>query len=167
MRVEQSVVVDVPITRAYNQWTQFEEYPNFMEDIKEVEQLSDTRLHWVADVAGSRKEWYASITRQVPDEVIAWESEGGDKNDGTVVFTPINDQRTKIDLYMEIEPQGLKEKVGATLGVAGAEVRGDLERFKEFVESAGSETGGWRGEVLHAADNDPESQLRRKGVDDR
>jgi uncharacterized membrane protein len=151
MRIEESVVVDVPLQRAYNQWTQFEEYPNFMEDVDEVEQLSDTRLHWVADVAGQRKEWYAAITRQVPDEVIAWESEGGDKNDA---------ERTKIDLYMDIEPQGLKEKVGSALGIPGGEVRGDLERFKQFIEHAGSETGAWRGEVRHGADDDPQSQLR-------
>jgi uncharacterized membrane protein len=165
MRVEQSVVVEVPVKQAYNQWTQFEEYPNFMEDVEEVQQLSDTRLHWVADVAGQHKEWYAAITRQVPDEVIAWESEGGDKNGGTVVFTPINDAKTKIDLYMDIEPEGFKEKVGAALGIAGKEVRSDLERFKEFIEGTRSETGGWRGEIIHGADNDPESQIIRKNLD--
>ena len=160
MKVEQSVVVEVPLSEAYNQWTQFEEYPNFMEDVEQVEQLSDSRLHWVADVAGERKEWYAQITRQVPDEVIAWESEGGAENSGTVVFTPVEGTKTKIDLYMEIQPEGIKEKVGSALGVPDAAVRSDLERFKEFIENRGSATGGWRGEIRHGANDDPQSQLR-------
>ena len=159
MRVEQSIEVEAPIEKAYNQWTQFEDFPRFMEGVKQVEQLDDTRLHWVADVAGQQKEWYALITRQVPDEVIAWESEGGETNGGTIVFTPVNTQRTKIDVYMDIEPEGMKEKVGSFIGVPGATVKGDLERFKDFIEGRAVETGGWRGEVRHGADDDPPSQM--------
>jgi uncharacterized membrane protein len=165
MRVEQSIEVDVPIEQAYNQWTQFEEYPNFMEGVKEVEQLDDTRLHWVADVAGERKEWYALITRQVPDEVIAWESEGGETNGGTIVFTPIKTDRTKIDVYMDIDPDGVKEKLGFFIGIPGASVKGDLDRFKDFIENRPVETGAWRGEVIHGANHDAASQLKRKGFD--
>lgn len=165
MKVEESIVVDVPIQKAYNQWTQFEEYPNFMEDVKQVEQLSDSRLHWIADVKGTRKEWYAQITRQVPDEVISWESEGGAENSGTVVFTPLEGTKTKIDLYLEVEPEGIKEKVGTALGVTGSAVRGDLDRFKEFIENRGAETGSWRGEIRHGATDDAQSQLHRTGMD--
>ena len=163
--IEQSIEVDVPVNTAYNQWTQFEEFPRFMEGVQQVEQLDDTRLHWVADVAGERKEWYANITRQVPDEVIAWESEGGNANGGTIVFTPINTQRTKIDVFMDIEPEGMKEKVGSFIGIPGATVKGDLERFKDFIENRNFETGKWRGEVRHGAPDDPQSQLKRKGFD--
>jgi uncharacterized membrane protein len=160
MRVEQSIEVEAPIEKAYNQWTQFEQYPEFMEGVQQVEQLDDTRLHWVAEIAGERKEWYANITRQVPDEVIAWESEGGATNGGTIVFTPVNTQRTKIDVYMDIEPEGLKEKVGSFIGVPGATVKGDLDRFKDFIEGRAVETGAWRGEIRHGANDDPSSQLR-------
>ena len=160
MRVEQSIEVDVPVTRAYNQWTQFEEYPNFMEDVQQVEQLEDTRLHWVADVGGEPKEWYARITRQVPDEVIAWESEGGAEYSGTVVFSSLDHGRSRVDLYMDIEPEGFKEKVGAAMGVADVIVRDDLKRFKQFIERRAEETGEWRGEVRHGAVDNPQSQLR-------
>jgi uncharacterized membrane protein len=165
MRVEQTIEVDVPIEKAYNQWTQFEEFPNFMEDVQQVEQLDGERLHWVAEVGGKRKEWYAHITRQVPDEVIAWESEGGEKVGGTVVFTPLDTDRTKIDLYMDIEPDGIKEKIGTIAGVPKASVRGDLMRFKDFIENRDVETGKWRGEIRHGAPDDPSSQLLRKGTD--
>jgi uncharacterized membrane protein len=156
MRVEQSIEVEVPVQKAYNQWTQFEAFPSFMEDVKQVRQLGDSRLHWVAEIAGTRKEWDARITRQVPDEVIAWESEGGTKNDGTVVFTPLDGgRRTKIDLYMDYETDGVKEAVGSVAGVPSRAVGGDLERFKEFIENRGTETGAWRGQVAHGRADDP------------
>ena len=158
MRVEQTIEVEVPIERAYNQWTQFEEFPNFMEDVKQVQQVDDARLHWVAEIAGTRKEWDARITRQVPDEVIAWESEGGTQNDGTVVFTPLDMGRTKIDLYMDVEAEGMKEKVGSALGVPSSAVRSDLERFKQFIESRGQETGAWRGEIRHGGEDTQRNQ---------
>jgi uncharacterized membrane protein len=165
MRVDETVEVDVPVRTAYNQWTQFEEFPRFMEGVQQVEQLDDTRLHWVAEVSGERKEWYARITRQVPDEVLAWESEGGTANSGTVVFKPISESRTEIQLHMEFEPEGLKEKVGSALGVPSRNVEGDLKRFKEFIENRSTETGSWRGEIAHGATTDESSQIRRKDTD--
>ena len=146
-RIEESIEVNVPVSTAYNQWTQFEEYPNFMENVEQVQQLDDSRLFWAADVGGQRKEWYARIKRQVPDEVIAWESEDGARNDGTVSFTPIDAGRTRVDLQIELEPAGLTEQVGAAIGIPGSAVRGDLERFKEFIEQRGVETGAWRGQI--------------------
>jgi uncharacterized membrane protein len=136
-----------------------------MDDVQQVEQLPDERLHWVAEVGGERKEWYALITRQVPDEVIAWESEGGAKVGGTVVFTPLNTDRTKIDLFMDIEPEGMKETIGMVAGVPKSAVRGDLKRFKEFIENRDVETGKWRGEIRHGAPDDAASQMYRKGFD--
>src|SRR5918999_540672 len=100
-RVDKSIEVNVPLTTAYNQWTQFEEFPRFMEGVKEVQQLGDERLHWVAEIGGERKEWYARITRQVPDEVLAWESEGGTLNSGTVIFKPIDVDTTEIELHID------------------------------------------------------------------
>src|SRR5262245_40861041 len=128
MRVEKSLTVDVPLSTAYNQWTQFEEFPRFMEGIKEVEQLDDARLFWVADINGERKEWYARITRQVPDEVLAWESEGGVLNNGTIVFKPVEDGKTELEVHMDYEAEGLKEQAGGALGVVSRRVEGDLKR---------------------------------------
>ena len=145
--VEKSIKVDVPVQTAYNQWTQFEEFPRFMEGVQEVRQLDDSRLFWAADVAGERKEWYARITEQKPDQVIAWQSEGGAPNSGEVRFQPTDDGKTEVKVRMDYEPQDLKEKVGDALGVVSRRVEGDLKRFKEFVESRGKETGAWRGEV--------------------
>lgn len=147
--VDKKITVDVPVRVTYNQWTQFEEFPRFMEGVKSVEQLGDSRLHWVAEIGGERKEWTAGITRQVPDNVIAWVSEGGRKNDGTVIFHPVEENRTEVELHLEYEPEDMKEKVGDWLGVVSRRVEGDLKRFKEFVETRGVETGGWRGEIQH------------------
>ncbi|HWO74001.1 MAG TPA: SRPBCC family protein [Dehalococcoidia bacterium] len=147
MKVQEKIDVEVPVSTAYNQWTQFEEFPRFMEGVKQVEQISDERLHWVADIGGERKEWYARITRQVPDEVIAWQSEGGVLNSGTVLFRPLDSTRTEIEVQMEYEPEDFKEQVGGVMGVPSRRVAGDLKRFKEFIEERGMETGGWRGEI--------------------
>ena len=149
MRIDEEVVVEVPVDTAYNQWTQFESFPMFMDGVKQVEQLSDERLHWVAEVAGETKDWNARITRQVPNEVISWESEGGLTNNGTVIFKSAGDGKTEIALHMEFEPQNTKEAVGSAVGVPDRQVKGDLKRFKEFIESRGAETGAWRGEILH------------------
>ena len=149
--VDKKIEVEVPVRTAYNQWTQFEEFPRFMEGVKEVQQMGDERLHWVAEVGGEQKEWYARITRQVPDNVLAWESEGGVMNNGTVIFKPIDTGKTQIELHMDYEPEGFKEKAGDVLGVVSRKVEGDLKRFKEFVEERGVETGGWRGEIAHGA----------------
>jgi uncharacterized membrane protein len=160
MRVDQTIEIDVPVRVAYNQWTQFEEFPEFMEGIEQVEQMSDERLHWVADISGQRKEWYSRITRQVPDEVLAWESEGGAGNSGTIIFKPIDAARTELQVHMDIQPEGIKETVGSALGVPDRQVEGDLKRFKRFIEDRGRETGGWRGEIIHGADADGPSQMR-------
>src|SRR5687768_588717 len=162
MRVDQTIEIDVPVSVAYNQWTQFEEFPRFMEGVQSVEQMSPERLHWVADIAGERKEWYARITRQVPDEVLAWESEGGTGNSGTIVFHPKDNNRTELEVHMDIEPEGMKEQVGSALGVPDRKVEADLKRFKEFIETRGQETGAWRGEIIHGATNDDQSQMRTR-----
>jgi uncharacterized membrane protein len=162
-KVDTKVTVDVPRETAYNQWTQFEEFPRFMEGVEEVQQLSDERLFWVAEVGGERKEWYARILRQVPNEVLAWESEGGVVNNGTVIFKPDGHDKTEIELHMEYEPEDFKEKAGDVLGVVSRKVTADMKRFKEFIEARGVETGAWRGEIKHGANDDDQSQLRRTG----
>jgi uncharacterized membrane protein len=164
-KIDKKIEVNVPLSAAYNQWTQFEEFPRFMEGVQQVEQLSDERLHWVADIAGEKKEWYARITRQVPDEVLAWESEGGAMNDGTVIFKPLDAGKTEIELHLNYDPEGFKEQVGGALGVVSRRVSGDLERFKEFIETRGVETGAWRDEIIHGANSDERDQLNRKDYD--
>ncbi len=145
--IEGSIAVEVPVRTAYNQWTQFEEFPRFMEGVERVEQLDDTHLHWVANVAGRRKEWNARITEQRPDERVAWTSEGGARNAGVVTFHKITPERTRLMLQLEYEPGDVVESVGDALGFMSTRVKNDLARFKEFIESRGRETGAWRGEV--------------------
>ena len=145
--IEKSIDVAVPVRTAYNQWTQFEEFPRFMEGVERVEQLDDTHLHWVANVAGKRKEWNARITEQLPDERVAWTSESGARNAGVVTFHKLAPGTTRIMLQLEYEPDDVIESVGDKLGFMTNRVRGDLERFKQFIESRGHETGAWRGEV--------------------
>jgi uncharacterized membrane protein len=132
--IEKSIEVNVPVRTAYNQWTQFEEFPRFMEGVKEVTQLDDTRLHWKAAIAGQDKEWDAEITEQTPDQRIAWTSRGGAINGGVVTFHRLSDARSKVMLQLEYAPQGVVESVGDALGVVSLRVQGDLERFKEFIE---------------------------------
>jgi uncharacterized membrane protein len=146
-KVEKSIDVHVPVTTAYNQWTQFESFPQFMEGIKEVRQIDDTHLHWTAKIGGKEVEWDAEITEQIPDERIAWRSTGGRKHAGVVTFHRIDDSTTRVMLQLEAEPEDFLEKVGDMLGVFERRVEGDLKRFKEFIESRGQETGAWRGEV--------------------
>jgi len=146
-RVEKSIEVNVPVSTAYNQWTQFEEFPRFMEGVKEVRQIDDARLHWRAEVGGKEKEWDVEITEQVPDQVIAWRSTDGTENAGTVRFQPTQEGGTQIILVMEYDPEGFMENVGDIVGVTSRRIEGDLERFREFIESRGAETGEWRGEV--------------------
>ena len=149
--VEKSIDVDVPVHTAYNQWTQFETFPEFMEGVVEVKQLSDTQLHWKATIAGKEKEWNAEITEQKPDERVAWKAVDGAPNAGVVTFHRIDDGKTRVMLQLEAEPEGLVEEVGDKLGIFGHRVEGDLKRFKEFVEARGSETGAWRGQVDQTA----------------
>ena len=145
--VEKSIDVNVPISTAYNQWTQFEDFPKFMEGIQEVKQLDDTHLHWRAEVAGKDKEWNAEITDQIPDQCIAWRSTSGAPNDGYVTFHRLDDNTTRIMVRMDYDPEGVTENIGDALGVFSRRVEGDLERFKDFIESRGQETGAWRGSV--------------------
>ena len=145
--IEQSIDVNVPVHTAYNQWTQFEEFPRFMEGVEEVRQLDERRLHWRANIGGRVEEWDAVITEQHPDERIAWKNTTGAANAGVVTFHRLVDNKTRIMLQMEYEPQGVVENLGDLLGVVSRRVAHDLERFKEFIEARGHETGAWRGEV--------------------
>jgi uncharacterized membrane protein len=146
-RIEESIEVEVPVSTAYNQWTQFEEFPQFMDAVDEVRQLDDTHLHWAASFGGKRHEWDAEITEQHPDERIAWKATDGKENAGVVTFHRLADSRTKVMVQMDFEPEGVAEKVGSALGADESQVKADLGRFKELVESRGAETGAWRGEV--------------------
>jgi uncharacterized membrane protein len=145
--IEKSIDVDVPVSTAYNQWTQFEEFPRFMEGVKEVEQLDDTHLRWCANIGGKEQEWKAEITEQTPDQRIAWTSREGEENAGVVTFHRLNDSCTRVNLQMAYDPAGFVESTGDALGFVTRRVQGDLERFKEFIEARGRETGGWRGTV--------------------
>lgn len=145
--ISESIEVGVPVSTAYNQWTQFEDFPLFMEGVDHVQQLDDTRLHWVAMVAGKKAEWDAKILEQHPDREISWISEDGKKMRGTVAFEERGPSRTLIYLSMSYQAEGPMEAVGSAAGVDARRVRGDLERFKELIESRGVETGAWRSEV--------------------
>jgi uncharacterized membrane protein len=145
--IEKSVEVEVPISTAYNQWTQFEDFPRFMEGVEEVRQLDDRRLHWRARFGGTAHEWDAEITEQSPEERVAWRNDGGKDNAGVVTFHKLDPQRTRVMVQMDWVPEGIKEKLGNALGAADRRVQGDLDRFKEFIESRGQETGAWRGTV--------------------
>jgi uncharacterized membrane protein len=146
-RIEESIDVGVPISVAYNQWTQFEEFPQFMEGIESVQQIDDTHLLWTGEIGGAREEWRAEISEQRPDERVAWHATEGRTNAGVVTFHRIDDETTRVMVQMDWEPEGVKEKVGATLGMDNRRVQGDLQRFKELIESRRSESGSWRGEV--------------------
>ncbi len=149
--IEKSIEVSVPLSTAYNQWTQFEEFPDFMDGIEEVQQLDDTHLRWVANVGGEREEWEAEIVEQRPDERIAWTSRGGKGNAGVVTFHRLGENETRITVQIDWEPEGAVERVGAAVGADDRRVEGDLERFKQMIESRGVETGAWRGEVERPA----------------
>ena len=146
-RIEKSIEVEVPLRTAYNQWTQFEEFPKFMEGVEEVRQIDDKRLFWRAKIAGKETEWDAEIYEQIPDSRIAWRSTSGAPNAGAVSFTSLGPERTRVNLMMDYQPLGVVEKVGDALGVVSGRVEGDLKRFKSFIEERGVSTGAWRGEV--------------------
>jgi uncharacterized membrane protein len=145
--VTESVDVKVPVSTAYNQWTQFEEFPRFMGGVEHVEQIDDTHLHWIAEIGGKREEWDAEITEQKPDERVAWTARGGKGNAGVVTFHRLSDDETRVTVQLDWEPEGMIENVGTALGFDDRQVSKDLERFKEIIESPGAETGAWRGEV--------------------
>jgi uncharacterized membrane protein len=146
--VTKSVDVAVPVRTAYNQWTQFEEFPRFMEGVQEVRQLSDTMTHWRTEIGGVKREFDAEITEQLPDERVAWTSTEGTRQAGVVTFHRLDADHTRVTAQIEFEPDGVVEKAGDVLGVIDRRVKGDLDRFKEFIEGRGGvETGAWRGEV--------------------
>lgn len=145
--VEKSIEVDVPLRTAYDQWTQFERFPQFMGGVEQVQQLDDKRLHWKADIAGVDREWDAEIVEQEPDERVSWRSTSGAKNDGTVSFSSVATGKTQVTLCLDFEPEGFAEKAADVLHVIDLQVSKDLDSFKEFIENREVETGGWRGEV--------------------
>ena len=145
--IEQSVEVNVPVRTAYNQWTQFEEFPRFMEGVEEIRQIDDTHVHWRTKIAGVEREFDTEITEQHPDERVAWRATQGTQHAGVVTFHHIDDGTTRVMLQMDTEPEGIVEQAGDKLGVLKRRVKGDLERFKQLIESRGRESGAWRGEV--------------------
>lgn len=145
--IQDSIDVAVPVTTAYNQWTQFESFPAFMSGVEQVHQISDTKTHWKTNVAGVQREFDAEITEQHPDERVAWRTVDGLHHAGVVTFHRLDDRHTRVTLQMEFEPEGLAEKAGAALGVVGYQTKSDLSQFKEFIEREGAPTGAWRGEV--------------------
>ena len=149
--IQTSIEVGVPVSTAYNQWTQFEDFPLFMEGVDHVQQLDDTRLHWAATVAGKKAEWNAKILEQHPDRQISWISEDGKQTRGNVTFESRGDARTLIRLSMSYEAEGPVETLGSAAGLDQRRVKGDLERFKELIESSGAETGAWRGKISAGA----------------
>ncbi|MFL5756475.1 MAG: SRPBCC family protein [Chloroflexota bacterium] len=146
-KIEESIDVNVPVREAYDQWTQFEEFPQFMDGVERVEQLDDRRLHWVASIGGQHKEWDAEITEQTPDQRVAWTATTGARNAGSVDFHRVDEHQTRVTLTMDVEPEGAVESVGSALGVPDRTVKGDLDRFKKFIESRGQAEGAWRGEI--------------------
>ena len=149
--IRESIEVDVPVSTAYNQWTQFEKFPKFMEGVESVEQIDDTHLRWVAEVGGERREWEAEIVEQVPDRQIAWRAVDGNGPNGVVTFEPLGEDKTLVMVEMSYEPEGFKEQLGAKIGIDSRQVKDDVERFKQLIESRGVESGAWRGEV-HAGE---------------
>jgi uncharacterized membrane protein len=145
--IEQSIEVNVPVRTAYDQWTQFEQFPQFMDGVDEVRQLDPTHLHWVASIAGHTKEWDAEVTDQRPDERVAWKSTDGTSNAGVVTFHRVDDAKTRVTVQMEFEAEGIVEKAGSAIGAPDRRVKGDLERYKALIESRGTPTGAWRGDV--------------------
>jgi uncharacterized membrane protein len=145
--ITQTIDVDVPVDVAYNQWTQFESFPQFMENVDEVVQKTDTLTHWKISLAGVEREFDAEITEQTPEQRIAWHSVGGTDHAGVVTFHKLEDAKTRVTLQIDTDPKGFVEKVGDAAGVPNMNAKGDLKRFKQFIESRGHETGAWRGEV--------------------
>ena|SRR5437899_5665505 len=145
--IQKTIEVEAPVRKVYNQWTQFEEFPRFMEGVEQVQQIDDKHLHWVAEIGGKKKEWDAEIVDQQPDRRISWHSTSGTRNSGVVCFQPKDSDHTLVTLEMYYEPEGAVEKTGDALGILSRRVEGDLERFREFIREHRTETGAWRGEI--------------------
>ena len=161
--IEKTIEVEAPVSKVYNQWTQFEEFPQFMEGVKEVRQLDDKHLHWVAKIAGKEKQWDAEILEQVPDQRIAWRSTTGAANSGIVHFRPKDHDHTLVTLQINYEPEGTTENVGDALGMISHRVTGDLKRFRDFIQHRATETGSWRGEIRSGSKVAPRRQSDRTG----
>lgn len=144
---EKSIDVSVPLRTAYNQWTQFESFPDFMKGVRRVEQLDDKTLRWVAEIGGKEVEWTAEITHQEPDRHIGWRATSGAPNAGSVKFEPLGTEKTRVTVRLEYTPEGATQKAGSALGVVGHRIEADMEKFKDFIEKRGIEAGGWRGEI--------------------
>lgn len=164
--IEKSIEVNRPVNTVYNQWTQFETFPHFMEGVKDVRQLDNKRLHWKAEVGGREKEWDAEIFEQIPDRRIAWRSITGAKNSGMVNFEMLDANRTRVTLRLNYETEGAVESLGDALGVVSGRVQGDLQRFKEFIETRPVETGAWRGEIhgRHVVSDESHSRTTDTGT---
>jgi len=145
--ITESIDVEVDVTTAYDQWTQFESFPEFMEGVDEVRQLDDTHLHWVTSIGPVTREFDATVTEQHPDERVAWKSDDGPEHAGVVTFHRLDDRQTKVTVQMSIDPDGFVENVADKANILDHRVKGDLKRFKAFIESRGTETGAWRGDV--------------------
>ncbi len=145
--IDKTIEVDVPVRTAYDQWTQFESFPEFMDGVKEVQQITASRTLWRTEIGGVKREFHAEITEQVPDRLIAWRSVDGPDQGGVVTFAPTESNGTRVTLELDYEPEGLTEKAGDKLGIVGHRVKGDLKQFKEFIENRKVETGAWRGQV--------------------
>ena len=146
--IKETVEVDVPVHTAYNQWTQFEEFPNFMEGVEEVRQLDDRHNHWITKIGGVRREFDTEIVDQLPDERVAWRTTSGDTHQkGTVRFQRLDDTHTRVELVLEVEPSGVVEKAGDMLGTIDRQIKGDMQRFKQYIEKRGGESGAWRGRI--------------------
>ncbi|MCU1558907.1 MAG: cyclase [Microbacteriaceae bacterium] len=147
-QVIETIDVDVPVSIAYNQWTQFESFPHFLSFVESIEQIGDTLTHWKVKIAGVEREFDAEITEQLPDERVAWKSLGGEvQHAGVVTFHRLSDASSRVAVQFDWEAQSIVEKAGALLGIDSASVKSDLKHFKEFIEGHGSETGAWRGTV--------------------
>ncbi|MEO8627681.1 MAG: SRPBCC family protein [Betaproteobacteria bacterium] len=145
--VERSIEVDAPLSAAYNEWTDFEAYPKFMEGVRQVRLVDPTHLHWRASIGGKEQEWDAEIVQQVPDELIAWRSVKGARKDETVTFDPVGERRTRVTLRVEYEPAGMFEKLGRFMGVVSSRIEGDLARFKRLIEASAADSRRWPGEI--------------------
>jgi uncharacterized membrane protein len=145
--ITESVDVQVPVSTAYNQWTQFETFPQFMEGVEEIRQIDDTHLHWVTKVGGVKREFDATVTEQHPDERVAWKSDSGPTHAGVITFHRLDEDTTRVTAQMDLDPEGFAEKVADKVGVLDRRVKSDMQRFKEFIEQRGYESGAWRGDV--------------------
>lgn len=158
----ETIDVNVPVHVAYDQWTQFESFPRFMEGIDQVVQVDDTTLDWTATIAGRAKHWRAKIVEQRPDEIVAWRSIDGARNDGSVRFESLGATRTRITLQIDVDPDGMVETAGTALGVVERQVAGDLVRFRDYIEAHGTASGAWRGHVEAGKVRDRDREAERE-----